>query len=54
MTGLAVSHLLPTEAGRAIAKLQALVPGISLAHFGRGRVHEMLFEGLRLAGMPEE
>jgi TolB-like protein/Flp pilus assembly protein TadD len=45
-----------TEARRALAALQALAPGITLAHFIGGR-HDDLFnvmvEGLRLAGMPE-
>src|SRR4051794_13236702 len=45
-----------TEAKRALAALQALAPGITLAHFGSGR-HDDLFimmvEGMRLAGMPE-
>ena len=45
------------EARRALATLQALVPGISLAHFG-SRIHadarhNIVVEGLRLAGMPE-
>lgn len=44
------------EARRALATLQALVPGINLAHFGGGRhddVFELMVEGMRLAGMPE-
>ena len=44
------------EAGRALAELQALVPGISLAHFANHRDADVLttiVEGLRLAGMPE-
>ena len=44
------------EARRALATLQTLVPGISLAHFS-GRLvaarHNIMVEGMRLAGMPE-